>query len=90
MPADQLAAVALDEVVLHGWDLAAATGQSFRCDPASTEIVLSFTTAAAQPEFAALRQGLFGPVVQVPPGSPDLDRALGYAGRDPLWSPSLV
>jgi uncharacterized protein (TIGR03086 family) len=88
MPADQMGVVALDEVVLHGWDLARATGQTFSCDPASAAAVLEFTTAAARPENAGLRDGLFGPVVDVPPDAPPLDRALGLAGRDPAWSPA--
>jgi uncharacterized protein (TIGR03086 family) len=85
MPGDQMGVVALDELVLHGWDLARATGQDFRCDPASAEAVLTFTEATACPEAAALREGLFGPVVEVPAGASVLDRALGFAGRDPGW-----
>jgi uncharacterized protein (TIGR03086 family) len=87
MPAGRLGVVALDELVLHGWDLARATGQEFRCDPASTAAVLEFTTVAARPENAARLSGLFGPVVPVPPDAPALDRALGLAGRDPGWTP---
>ncbi|GAA3701171.1 TIGR03086 family metal-binding protein [Nonomuraea antimicrobica] len=87
LPAEQMAVVALDELVLHGWDLARATGQSFACSPADTEAVLAFTTAAARPEQAAGREGLFGPVVEVPESAPAFDRALGLAGRDPAWTP---
>jgi uncharacterized protein (TIGR03086 family) len=87
MTAEETGAVAVDELVLHGWDLARATGQPFHCDPASTEVVLAFTTEAARPEHAASRQGLFGPVVDVPEEAPAFDRALGLAGRDPAWAP---
>ena len=87
MPADQMGVVALDELVLHGWDLARATGQQFSCDPASTAAVLAFTTASARPEHAAMREGLFGPVVNVPEDAPEFERALGFAGRDPAWTP---
>jgi uncharacterized protein (TIGR03086 family) len=88
LPADQMGVVALDELVLHGWDLARGTGQPFTCDPASTTAVLAFTTASAQPEHAAMREGLFGPVVDVPADAPAFERALGFAGRDPAWTPS--
>jgi len=88
MPAEVMNAVALDELVLHGWDLARATGQPFRCDPVSANAVLDFTSASARPEEAAGRAGLFGPVVDVPPDAPALDRALGFAGRDPAWAPT--
>jgi uncharacterized protein (TIGR03086 family) len=87
LPAENMAAVALDELVMHGWDLARATGQPFTCDPVSTAVVLAFTEASAQPEQAIAREGLFGPVVPVPGDAPALDRALGYAGRDPNWTP---
>ena len=86
-PASVMGVVALDELVLHGWDLARATGQPFACDPASTAAVLEFTRASTRPEEAAAREGLFGPVVDVPEDAPDLDRALGFAGRDPAWTP---
>ncbi len=33
MPADQAALVALDEVTVHAWDLAVATGQPYPADP---------------------------------------------------------
>jgi uncharacterized protein (TIGR03086 family) len=88
MPAEQLAVVALDEVVLHGWDLARATGQPFTCDPASTAAVLEFTRAVADAAPADRPPGLFGPAVDVPPDAPPLDRALGFAGRDPGWTPA--
>jgi len=86
MPAPQMAAVALDELVMHGWDLAKATGQPFEVDEASAAVVLAFTAESAKPENAAMREGLFGPVVEVPDSAPDFDRALGYAGRDPGWT----
>ncbi len=86
MPAPLMAVVALDELVLHGWDLARSTGQPFTCTPANTAAVLEFTHASTQPEWAAGRDGLFGPVVSVPAHAPAFDRALGFAGRDPAWS----
>lgn len=33
MPAEVMGVVAVDELVLHGWDLARGTGQPFECDP---------------------------------------------------------
>lgn len=87
LPAEVMGAAALDELVLHGWDLARATGQEFSCDPASTAAVLASTTESAKPEQAAGREGLFGPVVEVPAAASDFDKALGLAGRDPAWAP---
>jgi uncharacterized protein (TIGR03086 family) len=87
MPAERMGVVALDELVLHGWDLARATGQPFQCDSASTAAVLAFTTDSARPENLANREGLFGSVVDVSEDAPAFDRALGFAGRDPAWIP---
>lgn len=85
LPGEVAGMVAMDELVLHGWDLARATGQPFTCDPASTEVCFRFTTMSAAP--GAAREGLFGPVVEVAPDAPLLDRALGLSGRDPAWTP---
>jgi uncharacterized protein (TIGR03086 family) len=89
MPGEVTGLVALDEVVLHGWDLVRATGQEFRCDPDRAEAVLGFTERSAKPDQAAMRTGLFGPVADVADDAPVFDRALGFAGRDPAWTPDL-
>ena len=88
MPAAEMAVVALDELVLHGWDLARATGQPFRCDDVSAAVVLQFTTATAQPGQEAAREGLFGARVAVPDDASVFERALGLSGRDPRWTPA--
>jgi uncharacterized protein (TIGR03086 family) len=84
MPGEVAGLVALDELVLHGWDLARGTGQAFECDPASAVACLEFTTMAAAA--GAAREGLFGPVVDVPSDAPLFERALGLSGRDPGWT----
>jgi uncharacterized protein (TIGR03083 family) len=87
MPAPAMGAVALDEVAVHGWDLARATGQDYRLDDATVAAVLAFTTESATPENEPMRAGVFGPVVEVPADAPAWDRAMGLAGRDPGWRP---
>jgi len=86
MPAEVMGLVALDELVLHGWDLASGTEQPFACDPASTQACFAFTSKSAEPGEEAGREGVFGPVVDVPATAPLLDRALGFSGRDPAWT----
>jgi uncharacterized protein (TIGR03086 family) len=86
LPGEVAGLVALDEIFIHGWDLAVATGQKFNCDDASLEVVHGFVLESAAPGQAALRDGIFGPVIAVPPDAPLLDRVLGLAGRDPGWS----
>jgi uncharacterized protein (TIGR03086 family) len=77
--------VALNELVVHGWDLAVATGQPYRADAESVPACLGFVAPMARPEGTP---GLFGPPVPVPADAPDLDRLLGLSGRDPAWSPA--
>ena len=55
--------VAMSELVLHGWDLAKATGQPFTADESSLEAVHMFTAMMAEPGQEAAREGLYGPVV---------------------------
>jgi uncharacterized protein (TIGR03086 family) len=87
LPGAVMGVIAADEVLVHGWDLAAATGQRYAPDPAVTERCLAFVTdlASSAPQ---VRDGMFGPEVPVPDSAPALDRLLGRTGRDPAWSPS--
>jgi len=87
MPGAVMGLVALDEVAVHGWDLARATGQDYRLDEVTTAAVLAFTAESATPESTEARAGIFGPVVEVPADAPPWDRAMGFAGRDPGWRP---
>ncbi|MFD3508983.1 TIGR03086 family metal-binding protein [Nocardia sp. NPDC058666] len=86
MPAAVMAMVALDEIVIHGWDLAVATGQDLRVDPADSAILLEFLSET-DPEGTP---GLFGPIVDIPSDAPVFERVLGLTGRDPAWRSSAV
>jgi uncharacterized protein (TIGR03086 family) len=86
MPAPAMGVVALNEVLVHGWDLAVATGQPYRPDPASAEKCLAFAIEFADSAPEA-RDGIYGPVVPVPDDAPVFDRLLGQTGRDPAWTP---
>ena len=79
--------VALDEVAVHGWDLARATGQDYRLDEATAAAVLAFTAESATPESAADAGRHLRPGRRGARGRAGLDRALGFAGRDPGWRP---
>src|SRR4051794_15120723 len=74
LPGEVAAVIALDEVVLHGWDLAVATGQTYGVDDAALEPLLPFLAHVAEPGMEAGREGLFGPVVPVPDDAPLFDR----------------
>jgi len=84
MPATIAGQAGLNELVIHGWDLARGTGQPYRADEASARAAVEFLTlasAAAEPG----QRGPFGPAVEVPSGASMLDRAVALSGRDPRW-----
>jgi uncharacterized protein (TIGR03086 family) len=87
LPAAWAGRVALNEVLVHGWDLAVATGQDYAPDPVAAQACLDYAAefAAAAPEG---RDSIYGPVVPVPDDAPVFDRLLGQTGRDPAWTPS--
>jgi uncharacterized protein (TIGR03086 family) len=87
LPGEVAGLVALDELVIHGWDVARATGQEFHCDQHLLEAVHTFVAQFSGPGQEEARAGLFGPVLPVPDDAPRLDRVLALAGRDPAWSP---
>ncbi|SFT94253.1 TIGR03086 family protein [Actinopolyspora lacussalsi subsp. righensis] len=80
MPSTELATVVLDELVLHGWDLARATGQSFTATDRDVAICTRFAAAMSTPDS---REGLYGPIVDTGTDPAPLDALLGLAGRDP-------
>lgn len=85
MPGEVMGLVALDEVVLHGWDLAAATGQPYQPDEDAIAAAAGF--CAQIPDQPEARDGLFGPRVDVGADASPLHRLLGLSGRDPAWRP---
>src|SRR5262245_718008 len=86
LPGEVAALVVMDELVVHGWDLARATGQPYESDTGSLEAALAFVEQFSAPGQEAQRAGLFGPVVSVPDTVPPLHRLVALAGRDPNWS----
>jgi uncharacterized protein (TIGR03086 family) len=87
LPSMVMGVVAADEVLVHGWDLAVATGQDYDADPGVAAAVLHQVTMLTQPGMEELRDGQFGPVVPVPDDAPVLDRILGLTGRSLSWRP---
>jgi len=68
------------DLVIHGWDLARATGQDEHLDPAEVERIW----ADAQELGDNLRQpGVCAPPVEIADDAPRQDRLLAHLGRDP-------
>ncbi|MBM7516968.1 TIGR03086 family metal-binding protein [Nocardioides nitrophenolicus] len=81
LPGDVAAAVALNEVVVHGWDLATALGRPYAATDADVAACLSFARPFSTPEAAAERGPAFGPVLPVPEGATPLVELLALLGR---------
>ncbi|MGW2936950.1 TIGR03086 family metal-binding protein [Streptomyces sp. NPDC001156] len=82
MPARFIGGIVLGEWLLHGWDLAVATGQKLNVDDELAAALYEDITEKAD---MARQYGVYGPEVTVSPTVPLFDRALGLAGRDPSW-----
>ena len=83
-PAADIAAMLIMEMVLHGWDVAKATGQDYHCDGELAQAL--FGTVRAQGDMFRQYEG-FAAVVPVPDDATAFDRALALSGRDPAWKP---
>jgi len=86
-PAADVAALIIAEMVLHGWDLAAATGQTYAVSDRAAEAALAAVEANA--ELFRKYQGFADPV-SVAADAPAFDRALALSGRNPAWTPSAA
>jgi uncharacterized protein (TIGR03086 family) len=85
-PAEIAGRITLDELVLHGWDLARATGQDYPIDSFDEEIFaasLEFLQAVEDDETPEAE-----PAAGIDDDSSVFQRMVALSGRDPRWSPS--
>ncbi|MFE2065378.1 TIGR03086 family metal-binding protein [Streptomyces sp. NPDC059467] len=83
MPAVVVASITLQELAVHGWDLARATGLPFSLGEDTGRLVLDAVEQIAE---QVRGNGGYGPPVAVPADTPAFQRALGVSGRDPEWN----
>ena len=69
------------DLVVHGWDLARATGQDEAIAPSEVARILEFVDRLGTRTMQ--ENGVTGPEVPVPSDASDQDRMLGLLGRDP-------
>ena len=72
--------IAFSDQLLHGWDLARATGQNEAMPEGLAASAYEIIHGAFTDE---QRQGVFGPEIAVPDSASAQARLLGYTGRDP-------
>lgn len=68
------------DLLVHGWDLARATGQDESLDPGE---VHEFLVGMELWDAALRARGHYGPRVAVPEGASEQDRLLAFTGRRP-------
>jgi uncharacterized protein (TIGR03086 family) len=81
MPAAAVGMVAMNELVVHSWDLARATGQEYATDPRILEILIEFLSSGSA-------DGARGPFSRPVPADSEptlLEHALTLNGRRADW-----
>lgn len=88
LPGGLAGKVALNELVVHGWDLTRASGQALQeADRDVLEACLKLIATLSPPEQRTGGDGLFEPAVDIADDAPLLDRVIALTGRDPRWMP---
>jgi uncharacterized protein (TIGR03086 family) len=75
------------EFLVHGWDLATATGRSVSYRPAAADLGLATGRQMLQPEYRGPGK-TFGYEVEVSDDAGPVDRLVAFLGRDPGWQRS--
>ncbi|HEY3097199.1 MAG TPA: TIGR03086 family metal-binding protein [Acidimicrobiia bacterium] len=81
VPGTVAASINFVDVLVHGWDLARATGQDVELSPHLAEPALQFSRGLVNDELRGA--GAFGPEVLVPANMPASDRLVAFLGRTP-------
>ena len=79
LPAQYAAGITLMEIVIHGWDLARATGAPYSVDDDVAAAVAEIVAGANR----SAPEGFFGTPVEPPSGASVLETAIAGSGRDP-------
>ncbi len=81
LPASAAAGINTVDALVHGWDLAKATGQDPTLDPALATAALEFCSTAITDDIR--NRGAFDAIVPVPDVASPTDRLVGFLGRQP-------
>jgi uncharacterized protein (TIGR03086 family) len=85
-PAEMVGVTVSDEIAVHGWDVAQATGQPWQVEPEILAAAMQFLDQFASPDAPDGPEVAFGPSRTLPDDAPLLDRVVARAGRDLDWS----
>ncbi|MCW2762753.1 MAG: hypothetical protein JWR85_2954 [Marmoricola sp.] len=84
-PASAIGITAANEMVVHGWDVARASGQQIVLNDAALAPSREFVAMMSGPGSEEARGDAFGPALPVPEGASTLDEVVAGNGRDPAW-----
>jgi uncharacterized protein (TIGR03086 family) len=84
-PAEIIGLSLADELVVHGWDMARATGRPYDCEPEALDAAEGFLGQFASPDAPSGPEVAFGPPRPLRDDACSLDRVIALAGRDPGW-----
>lgn len=87
MPGEIAGLVALNETMVHGWDVARATGQPYDVEPEHAERCIQVMGPRPGEERPTGDDVPFAHPVDVPADASPLDRLVATMGRDPSWTP---
>ncbi|MBO3741779.1 TIGR03086 family metal-binding protein [Actinoplanes flavus] len=82
LPQRTLGLMMVVDLVVHGWDLAHATGQPYEVDPALLPPTAEFLDSMGE---MGRQMGAFGPAVSVGAEADRFGQLLALTGRDPSW-----
>ncbi|MEV0902534.1 TIGR03086 family metal-binding protein [Actinoplanes sp. NPDC049802] len=85
LPQRTLGLMMVVDLVVHGWDLALATGQPYEVDPALLPPTAEFLDSMGD---MGRKMGAFGPPVVVGAEQGRFGALLALTGRDPSWVPA--
>ncbi|WIM92614.1 TIGR03086 family metal-binding protein [Actinoplanes oblitus] len=83
LPQRTVGQMILGDLVVHGWDLARATGQPYQVPPSLVPAVREFLDTMVE---TGRTMGAFGDPVEPPPDADEVAELLALTGRDPAWS----
>ncbi len=85
-PASAIGITAVNELVVHGWDVARGSGQQMVADDAALAPSKEFVAMMSGPGSDEARGDAFGPALPAADGASELDKVIAGNGRDPAWS----
>lgn len=87
MPGEIAGIVALNEVIVHGWDIAKATGQPYDAERDHVETCARIMGPQPGEERPVGEAVAFGRPIDVSADATPIDRLVAVLGRDPSWTP---